>query len=523
MGGALFLGNTLLTAPGPLDKTKNIVIARGAGPATMAKVLHDEGVITHDRLFRLALMIDPSPKPIKAGEYEIPAHISMQALVDLLQSGKVVQRRLTVTEGSTTAEVVEQVRKTEALTGEITLDLKEGDLLPETYFYSRDDTRDGLLLRMKEAMDKTLDEAWRKRAAGLPLVTRREALVLASMIEKETAIPAERPRVAAVFLNRLRRRMKLESDPTVIYGLTGGKGAVESRPHARRPDVDLALQHLHGDRPAARPDLQSGTRLDRGGDQSRAARPLALLRRRRPGRSCLRGQPPRAQPQRRALAADPARAPGAAAPADAVSGARLSCVAPSGAPDRAGPGTAVSHAGHSSGPPHARGCGDRHLLVHARKSIDARPHRAAHPGGAGRHRYRRAADLRRAFPARAAAGTVRIGRGRDHRTDRPRRAQPAVRRLQFARWWRKTHRSAHGLPAGLARSWHRRRRRHRVGWPFFGSDARWPERQPSCSICISTVRPMPIRSGSSNPISTGGSAPTGALPAGRRRAGRAPT
>jgi UPF0755 protein len=123
----------------------------------------------------------------------------------------------------TTAEIVELVRKTEALAGEITLDLKEGDLLPETYFYSRDDTRDGLLSRMKEAMDKTLDEAWRKRAAGLPLANRREALVLASMIEKETAVPAERARVAAVFLNRLRRKMKLESDPTVIYGLTGGK------------------------------------------------------------------------------------------------------------------------------------------------------------------------------------------------------------------------------------------------------------------------------------------------------------
>jgi UPF0755 protein len=115
------------------------------------------------------------------------------------------------------------VRKTEALRGDITLDLKEGDLLPETYFYSRDDTRDGLLLRMKEAMEKTLDEAWRKRAPGLPLVNRREALVLASIVEKETAIPAERAKVAAVFINRLRRRMKLESDPTTIYGLTAGK------------------------------------------------------------------------------------------------------------------------------------------------------------------------------------------------------------------------------------------------------------------------------------------------------------
>ena len=168
-------------------------------------------------------MIDPSPKPIKAGEYEVPAHTSMQALVELLQSGKVVQRRLTIPEGMTTPEVLELVRKTEALTGNITLDVKEGDLLPETYFYSRDDTRDGLLLRMKEAMEKALDEAWRKRAAGLPLANKREALILASMIEKETAVPSERTRVAAVFINRLRRRMKLESDPTTIYGLTEGK------------------------------------------------------------------------------------------------------------------------------------------------------------------------------------------------------------------------------------------------------------------------------------------------------------
>ena len=223
MGGALFLGNTLLNAPGPLDNAKNIVIPRGAGPMTMSKVLQEEGVIAHTRLFRIALMIDPNPKPIKAGEYEIPPHTSMRALVELLQSGKVVQRRLTVPEGVTTAEVIELVRKTEALAGEITLDLKEGDLLPETYFYSRDDTRDGLLSRMKEAMEKTLDEAWRKRAPGLPLANRREALVLASIIEKETAVPAERAKVAAVFINRLRRRMKLESDPTTMYGLTAGK------------------------------------------------------------------------------------------------------------------------------------------------------------------------------------------------------------------------------------------------------------------------------------------------------------
>ncbi len=226
MGGALFIGHALLVAEGPLPQTKRVLIPHGAGPVTMAKVLQQEGVIAYPLLFRVALMVDPNPKPIKAGEYEVPAHASMASVVDLLQSGKLVQRRLTVPEGMTTADVVDLVRKAEALSGEITLDLKEGDLLPETYFYSRDDSRDGLLGRMKEAMEKTLDEAWRKRAAGLPLANRREALIVASIVEKESAIAAERPRIAAVFLNRLRLKMKLESDPTTIYGLTGGKGSL---------------------------------------------------------------------------------------------------------------------------------------------------------------------------------------------------------------------------------------------------------------------------------------------------------
>jgi UPF0755 protein len=224
MGGALFIGHEIVVAQGPLEQTKRVLIPRGAGPVTMAKVLKDEGVLSYPLLFRVALMVEPNPKPVKAGEYEIPAHASMAAVADILQSGKLVQRRMTIPEGTTTSEVVDLVRKTEALTGEITLDLKEGDLLPETYFYSRDDTRDGLLSRMKEGMEKTLDETWRKRAAGLPLANRREALILASIVEKETAIPAERPRIAAVFFNRLRLGMKLESDPTTIYGLTGGKG-----------------------------------------------------------------------------------------------------------------------------------------------------------------------------------------------------------------------------------------------------------------------------------------------------------
>src|SRR5689334_1454650 len=204
MGGALLLGHQMLVANGPLDTTKTVLIPRGAGPSTMTKSLTAEGVISHPQLFRGALRVDPNPKPSKSGENGVPGYISMASLVYLLQWGKVVQRRMTVPEGATTAEIVELVRKTEALTGEITLDLKEGDLLPETYFYSRDDTRDGMLSRMKEAMEKTLDEAWRKRAAGLPYANKRDALILASIIEKETAVANERNKVAAVFVNRLR-------------------------------------------------------------------------------------------------------------------------------------------------------------------------------------------------------------------------------------------------------------------------------------------------------------------------------
>src|SRR5689334_8709369 len=133
MGGALFFGHEILTSQGPLPKSKSVVIPRGAGPLAMAKLLHEEGAISYPRLFRVALMVDPTPKPIKAGEYEIPARASMSAIVDILQSGKQVQRRLTVPEGATTAEVMAVVRKTEALSGNITVDVKEGDLLPETY------------------------------------------------------------------------------------------------------------------------------------------------------------------------------------------------------------------------------------------------------------------------------------------------------------------------------------------------------------------------------------------------------
>ena len=312
IAGGLFLGHRMLVAQGPLEKNHNVVIPRGAGPSTMAKVLKEEGVISHPAAVprraddRSQPQADQSRRVRDAG-----AHLDGERWSTLLQSGKMVQRRLTIPEGATTAEVLELLRKTDALTGDITIDVKEGDLLPETYFYSRNDTRDGVLTRMKEAMDKTLDEAWRKRSPGLPLASKRDALILASIIEKETAVPAERAKVAAVYINRLRLEDEARERSDDDLRRDRRQGHAGPRADARRPAVELALQHLRRRRPAAGADLQSRPRLDPRRGVADAARPLAVLRRRRDGRARLRDQHLRAQSQRRALEGDPAPEAGA--------------------------------------------------------------------------------------------------------------------------------------------------------------------------------------------------------------------
>ncbi len=160
---------------------------------------------------------------VKAGEYEIPAHASVMEIIDLLVEGKSILYYFTAAEGLTTAQIIRAINANEILTGDVTLEITEGELLPETYAFHRGDTRDQVLQRMMSAQDNLIAALWDGRATELPFSTPAEALVLASIVEKETAVPAERDRIAAVFVNRLKRGMRLESDPTIIYGLTQGE------------------------------------------------------------------------------------------------------------------------------------------------------------------------------------------------------------------------------------------------------------------------------------------------------------
>ena len=225
-----------IAAPGPAREPVIVQIPRGTSIGGMGQMLEARGVIDSALLFELAAQM-AGAKPLRAGEFQFPARASIAAAVDVLQNGKPVQHKITVAEGLTVAEVLALVRALDLLDGEITLKPEEGTLLPQTYFYIWGDSRDALLQRMRQAMTETLNELWAKRQAGLPLNVPREALILASIVEKETGIAAERARVAGVFVNRLRANMKLETDPTVIYGLTRGQKPLGRE--LQRPDLQV--------------------------------------------------------------------------------------------------------------------------------------------------------------------------------------------------------------------------------------------------------------------------------------------
>lgn len=226
LGGVVAYGVHRVHQPGPLNEPLVLLIPRGEGVAAIAKRLEAADVVGHALLFRLGVRLSGNDRALRAGEYAFPAFVSTHEAMTILIEGETVLRKLTVPEGLTTAEVMTVLGGAEGLEGELQTPLLEGELLPETYAYTWGETRESLVLRMQKAMAETLLALWEGRDEGLPFATPLEALTLASLIEKETAVPEERSRIAAVFFNRLKRGMRLQSDPTVVYALTKGSGAL---------------------------------------------------------------------------------------------------------------------------------------------------------------------------------------------------------------------------------------------------------------------------------------------------------
>ncbi len=211
-------------APGPLAGNKTVVIAHGTKTADIAAQLASEKVVYASLLFRLSAR---ATGPLKAGEYALPARASSMDIAKMMHEGRSVVRLFTVAEGLTSAEIVGLLNNEPVMTGVIDAPPEEGSILPETYRYTYGDSRSGMMARMQKAMQDKVKSLWQNRQEGLPLDTAQEAVILASIIEKETGKADERARIAGVFYNRLRAPMRLQSDPTVIYAMTLGQRPLE--------------------------------------------------------------------------------------------------------------------------------------------------------------------------------------------------------------------------------------------------------------------------------------------------------
>jgi UPF0755 protein len=212
--------------PGPLATDKVVQIAREDDGGSIADQLERAGVIDSAMWFNILTLLDGNRGGLKRGEYEFKAGISMTELEQELLSGKVVLHPITFPEGLTSDQFVQRLRENDVLLGEVRESPREGSLLPETYKFARGETRQALLSLLAKAQAKTVEEIWAKRASDLPIKSPGELVTLASIVEKETGKPEERARVAGVFVNRLQKHMKLQSDPTIVYGLVLGKGTL---------------------------------------------------------------------------------------------------------------------------------------------------------------------------------------------------------------------------------------------------------------------------------------------------------
>ena len=207
---------------GPLEKDRTFIVSTGDSLSAVAARLEDEGIIPSARGFSLRARLFGGGSPIKAGEFLIPAGASPSRILSIIQSDAVIRRLVTIPEGMPSIMVHERLMAQPLLTGEIAAPA-EGSVLPDSYDFERGESREAVLRRMQAAMSATLSEAWAKRAPGIVVKTPREAVILASVVEKETGKPSERRMVAGLYSNRIRKGMLLQADPTIIYPLTKGK------------------------------------------------------------------------------------------------------------------------------------------------------------------------------------------------------------------------------------------------------------------------------------------------------------
>lgn len=227
----IYVGKNMFVATGPQSNEQVVLINQGAGIREIASILEKQGLIRSADIFVYGVGYQDKARLLKAGEYAIPAHASMKDIMDILVEGKSIEHAFTVPEGLTVAQVFDRLAANDVLVGDLPKVLPpEGSLMANTVNFIRGTTREQIVKRLHDGQQKLVADIWAKRALDLPIKNIDEFVTLASIVEKETGIATERPQVAAVFYNRLAKNMRLQSDPTVIYGLFGGKGKPSNRP-----------------------------------------------------------------------------------------------------------------------------------------------------------------------------------------------------------------------------------------------------------------------------------------------------
>jgi UPF0755 protein len=226
VGAGLAVISSQSKAPGPLANDRTLIIPRESGLTEITELLQKEGLIEHPWAFRVSALVTGNWTKLKAGEYLFKARASQQEILDIIAEGKAVEHSVTVPEGLTSEQIIQRLKDNELLAGDVIQVPREGTILPDTYKFQRGSTRQAIVDRMTRDQRRILNEVWARRPADLPIKTPAELVILASIVEKETGRADERPRVAGVFINRLNRKMKLQSDPTIVYGIVGGKGTL---------------------------------------------------------------------------------------------------------------------------------------------------------------------------------------------------------------------------------------------------------------------------------------------------------